>query len=172
MRGVLRVAVALAVVVASGSCAGGQGEQAPSAAQPSTHLDHATLELKEVSACLQEAGWKVTLDPGNGYSSAVPETQRAAYQGDRKRCEDEFLREHPRPAMTEADWTKLYRHQVWLVDCLEAQGFPPVGEPPSEADYVGDGLSGVSPSWYAWGAVSGAPTPELEARCPQAPPGL
>lgn len=165
------VAVLLSVSVASCSSTGGAAPSG-SSSRPLTQLDHANRELEQVSSCLQKAGWKVKLDPGRGYSAEVPEAQRTAYRADREKCEKEFLDQYPRPEMTEADWKKLYQHQLWLVKCLEGEGYPPVSTPPSEADYVADGLSGTAPSWFAWEAVGGAAPPDLEAKCPQAPPGL
>ena len=157
-------------ITACSSADGSQERQSPS--RTFTQADHANLELQQVSACLQRAGWKVTLDPGRGYSTEVPEAQRTAYRTDRERCEKEFLGAYPRPEMTEADWRKLYRHELWLITCLEGEGYPPVSTPPSEADYVSDGLSGSAPSWFAWAAVGGIPPAELESKCPQAPPGM
>lgn len=159
------------VAIGVAACSSGEGADR-SRSRTLTQAGHANSELLHVSACLQEAGWKVTLDPGRGYGAEVPEAQRTAYRTDRDRCEKEFLGDHPRPQLAEADWRKLYRHQVWLVTCLESEGYPPVATPPSEADYVSDGLSGSAPGWFAWEAVGGKPPAELEAKCPQAPPGM
>jgi hypothetical protein len=137
-----------------------------------SHQDYSNLQLEHLAACLKEAGWTVTLDPGKGMLSEVPDAQRGAWFAAQEVCGKEFDAQFPAPKMTEENWRTLYRHQLWLVDCLEKEGFPPVSTPPSETAYVAEGVFGKTPSWFAWEAVGGVPPDDLEKTCPPAPPGM
>jgi hypothetical protein len=167
--GVSRLVVVVGVCLALSGC-GGSGPS--NAASEMSHEEHSLLELKEVSRCLRDKGWDVQLDDEGAMQVEVPAEQSVAEDRDEESCRAVFLKAHPRPGVSEADWKKLYAHQVWLARCLEEHGYPPVSELPSEQQYISAGLAGER-QWYAWEAVpDGADPTTLAKACPQAPPGF
>ena len=168
----------VAAVGAVSAVTGGSANPAEAAAAPSrplTHAQHSALEMSTVAACLRDKGWKITVGAQGGIGSEVGFDEAPAYDADFSRCNSAFLAAHPRPVMDAASWTKLYKHQLLLRECLRQHGYPPVQKVPSMADYVAAGRTPMGPEFYAWSAVGGVGTDELaelERDCPQAPPDL
>ena len=170
------VSVLLALGALAGVAAVSSSDSPAKASPPPklTHAQHSALEMSTVGACLRDKGWKVTVD-ARGIDSAVGFDEAPAYDADQRKCDADFLATHPRPVMDAPAWTKLYRHQLFLRECLKGHGYPPVQKVPSMADYVAAGRTPNGPEFYAWSAVGGVGTDELaelERDCPQAPPDL
>lgn len=170
--GAISALIAIGVV---GTSAAQPAESAAPGTGPLTQSEHAALEITTLAACLNAQGWKVAVDEQGALDASVPFEQAAAYEAANSRCRGQFLTAHPRPVLDRIALEKLFRHQLFLVDCLKAKGYPPVQTIPSQSEYVAAGLSGKSPDFYAWSAVGGIGSAEaasLERACPQAPPGL
>lgn len=152
-------------------------DSAPGAAAngPLTSSEHAALEIRTVAACMDEQGWNVQVTSDGGMGADLPSDQAAAYQSANQQCRSDFLAAHPRPALDdESELVTLYEHQLVLVDCLAAKGYPPVQQPPSEREYVAEGLTGRTPEFSAWSAVASPPADELaelQRDCPLDPSG-
>ena len=167
--------VAVALLVIAGCSAAPDPTPTSSATGPLTPSEHSALEIRTVATCLADQGWKVEVTAEGALHSDLPTSQLTAYQNANTRCRDDVLAAHPRPGLDEAALVTLYKHQLFLVDCLKDKGFQPVQQAPSQEQYVSEGLAGRSPEFYAWSAVgnlSSGQLLELEGDCPQDPPGL
>jgi hypothetical protein len=169
------LALAASCVVAGVGATSQAAESAPTRAAPLTQSQHAALEINTVAVCLKAQGWSVEVDEQGALDASVPFEHADAYDAADRRCREEFLAAHPRPVLGKGAFVTLFKHQLFLVECLKAKGYAPVQHIPTEAEYVAAGLSGRSPDFYAWSAVGNVGPSEaasIEQDCPQAPPGL
>lgn len=167
------------VFLVSGSVAGCgtplPSEPVASTGAPLSQSEHAALEIASMAKCLDEQGWKVTVNAKGGIDAGFPTEQLEAYTAASETCREQFLSVNPRPALDKADLALLYKHQMFLVECLNQKGYPPVMEIPSQEEFVSAGLTGKAHDFFAWSAVSNIGSDvaaELERDCPQSPPGL
>ncbi|WP_156876656.1 hypothetical protein [Microbacterium luticocti] len=89
---------------------------------------------KNMKACLQEAGFDVSITEDGDIKSAVPSDQLSVFRKARAKCEAEFGYDKP-PEQTTAQKKKLYHALVSLADCLESQGYA-IAQRPSEQAFL------------------------------------
>lgn len=173
--------VSISMITSTVAGCGGDAGQAPATStspavpEPGASLnqsEHAALEQRSITSCLKEKGWDVSLSQGNVMDYSIPQEQEAKFRGDMTGCRDAFLAQYPRPTVGVDDWRRLYQHNLWLVECLEREGYPPVQEPPSEAAYLDQAKQSDGPEWTPYAAVDSPEGIEaLHKRCPPEPQG-
>jgi len=143
--------------------------------RPGTSLSqaqHSDLQTRMQARCLVDKGWDVQLDENNVINYEVSQAQESKLLGDMKSCTSDFLKSYPRPTVDVEGWRRMYAHNVWLMGCLTKEGYPPLVEAPSEAEYLDQARRNGAPEWYAYGAVKNPKDiNQLYEQCPQEPAG-
>lgn len=130
MRLPLLVAVGVVAVLASGCTS-----EPVVAEPPLVSLQENQREATEAMIdCLREAGWDVAFDPLTGTTEIeLPEEQFAVYSEARNACVEEVEKDFPISPLTDAQMDEIYDYEVWLSDCLRAEGVPVPSIPSSQA---------------------------------------
>lgn len=171
----VRVGSALAVVVLSGLVGCSRPADSPESTAAKSPVagsltDLADAQMRAQAQCLIDLGWQITIN-ADSYDVEVPPEQREAHEADDARCSAQVTKSLPAPSIGPEKYRSLYRHQLAMVKCLEAEGYPPQGEPPSEQEFVDDAVRNGGARWSAWNAVDQPSDPAaLDKKCPQLPP--
>lgn len=129
--------------------------------------------LSQVANCMHGAGWDVTVDAdqlGIGMDT-LPSSQVGPFRESLAKCEHESGPQPNETPITADAAANMYKHLVRMKACLEDHGLS-TSEPPSQAAFVDDYLSGQAP-WSPYldvpDDVDEARRRELNRDCPQTP---
>lgn len=164
-------AAALSVILLSTGCSGASNRSESSSSSSGGPIGAVQqAQGQEIIRCLTEKGWKVE-DTGDGFEVDVGPEQQAAFDADDRACIAEVGTLVPAPKLDADDFRRLYRHQLQMVTCLEKLGYPPVGTPPSEQQFVDTALRKGAGDWNPLDAVDPrADMNKIEQECPITPP--
>ena len=161
---------ALAVTLALTGCTSGAGNGS-SVTAPEPGPQTMSQWLSKVANCMHGAGWDVTVDADqNGIEmDTLPSSQRGPFRESLAKCERESGPQPNETPITADVAANIYKHLVSMKACLADHGVS-TSEPPSQAAFVDDYLSGQAP----WSPYSEIPDDTGEARrrelyrdCPQ-----
>jgi hypothetical protein len=174
----LRVRASAAALVAALALTGCSfGENNGKSPSPSTSRPQAMIAwLSGIAECMHDSGWDVAVDAEQSgiTMDTLPSDQRGPFKDSLATCEKQA---GPQPNNAPIDAkaaAKTYKHLVLMRACLQEHGVS-TSEPPSQATFVDDYLSGKATAWSPFSDIPNgteARWRELLHACPQSPPDL
>ena len=147
--------VAVLLLGGCGGSSGGSGSGGPQAAPTASTTPQSRAEVdQKMVACLEKAGFSVTIGADGGMDIKSPDpkvTPRAALRACQEELQAQGAVPDPNAPQSRSDREKMYKFLLGVNDCMKRHGYP-TAEPPSLDTYVdGDGL------WHPYDGVFGGP---------------